>query len=79
VNEDYLERLYDRHHIKSGNPSIPKKFEMEGLHNHQFESSSKLEWSLSWKFLTPIIKSSYVKESFLIIFKQLKEGFEKSI
>jgi hypothetical protein len=76
VNEDYLERLHDYHHIKSGNPSSPKKFEMEGLHNHQFEPRSKMEWSLSWKFLTPIIKSSYVKESFLIIFKQLMKALK---
>jgi hypothetical protein len=34
VNVVYLERLYDRRHIKSGNPSSPKKFEMEGHHNH---------------------------------------------
>jgi hypothetical protein len=46
VNEDYLEKLYDRHHIKSGNLSSPKKFEMEGFHNHQFEPSSKMEWNL---------------------------------
>jgi hypothetical protein len=42
-----LERLYDRRHNKSGNTSSPKKFEMEGLHDHQFEPRSKMEWSLS--------------------------------
>jgi hypothetical protein len=43
VNEDYLDRIYDHHNIKSGHPSCPKKFEMEGLHNHQFEPRSKME------------------------------------
>jgi hypothetical protein len=43
VNKAYLERLYDHHHTKSGNSSSPKKFEMEGLHNHQFEPRSKME------------------------------------
>jgi hypothetical protein len=52
VNEAYMERLYYHHHNKSGNTSSPKKFEMEGLHDHQFEPRSKVEWSLSWKFLT---------------------------
>jgi hypothetical protein len=37
VNEAYMERLYYRRHNKSGNTSSPKKFEMEGLHDHQFE------------------------------------------
>jgi hypothetical protein len=34
MNEAYIERLYYHRHIKSGNPSSPNKFEMEGLHNH---------------------------------------------
>jgi hypothetical protein len=49
---------------------------MEGLHNHQFKPRSKMEWSLSWKFLISSSKHLYVKESILFIFKQLMEGYE---
>jgi hypothetical protein len=76
VNEAYMERLYYLRHNKNGNPSSPRKIEMEGLHNHQFEPRSKMEWSLSWKFLFPSSNDLYVKESILIIFKQLMEGLE---
>jgi hypothetical protein len=42
-NNAYLERLCDHRYTKSGNSSSPKKFEMEGLHIHQFEPMSKME------------------------------------
>jgi hypothetical protein len=38
---------YDHRRIKIGNPSSLKMFKMEGLHNHQVEPRSKMEWSLS--------------------------------
>jgi hypothetical protein len=47
-----MERLYYCCQNKSGNASSPKKLEIEALHNHQFEPMTKMEWSLSWKFLT---------------------------
>jgi hypothetical protein len=71
-----MEGLYYHHHNKSGNPSSPKKIEMEGLHNHQFKPRSKMEWSLSWKFLILFSNHLYVKESIPFIFKQSMEGFE---
>jgi hypothetical protein len=83
VNEAYLEILYDRHHIKNGNPSSPKKFEMEGLHNYQFEQRSKMEWSLSWKFLTPSSNPFMSRNHFSVssssLWKALKNPFKESL
>jgi hypothetical protein len=81
VNEGYLERLYDHHHIKSGNPSSPKKFEIEGLHNRQVQLRSKREWCLSWKFLTPSSNPFMLRNHFSLssssLRKALKNPFEE--
>jgi hypothetical protein len=42
VNEVYI-GLYSRRHDKSGNPSSPKKIEIEGLSDHQIKPRSKME------------------------------------
>jgi hypothetical protein len=78
VNEAYMERLDYHHLIKSGNPSSPKKFQMEGHHNHQFKSRSN-GMELILEIPNSIFKSLYVKESYLIIFKQLMKGFQESL
>jgi hypothetical protein len=83
VNEVYLKRLYDRCHIKSGNPSSPKKFEMEGLHNRHFKPRSKMEWSLSRKFLTPysnpFLSRNHHSLSSISLWKALKNPFKESL
>jgi hypothetical protein len=76
VNEAYLERLYDHRHIKSRNPSSPKKFEMEGLHNHEVEPRSKMEWSLSWKFLTPSSNTFMSRNHFSLSSSSLRKALK---
>jgi hypothetical protein len=76
VNKAYLERLYYCRHTKSGNSSSPKKFEMEGLHNHQFEPRSKMEWSLSWKFLTPSSNPFMSRNHFSLSSRSLRKALK---
>jgi hypothetical protein len=63
-------------HTKSGNSSSPKKFEMKGLNNHQFEPRSKMEWSLSWKFLTPSLNHFMLRNHFSLSSSSLRKALE---
>jgi hypothetical protein len=77
VNKVYI-GLYSRRHDKSGNPSSPKKIEIEGLPDHQIKPRSKMESSLFWKFIILSSNHIYVKESIPFIMEQHVEGFENS-